>query len=91
VFNCENSTENVLKQSSRDIVYNFMTGINGSIFGYGQTMSGKTFTMLGSVNYPRILPFALLDVYEDIEKVFYLSFMEIKIFQFFLNVFRREN
>jgi Cdc6-like AAA superfamily ATPase len=33
--------------SCRDIVLSSLDGINGTIFMYGQTGAGKTFTMLG--------------------------------------------
>lgn len=69
VFSHKNTTEELYKQRCRDIVYSFMNGSNATIFTYGQTMSGKTFTMLGAINNPGILPFALLDIFEDIEKV----------------------
>ena len=69
VFDHKNTTEDVYKYRCRDVVYSFMSGVSGTIFTYGQTMSGKTFTMLGAVNNPGILPFALLDIFDDIEKV----------------------
>lgn len=70
VFGHQNTTEELYKKRCRDIIFSFMSGTNGTIFTYGQTMSGKTFTMLGAINNPGILPFALLDIFEDIEKVF---------------------
>jgi hypothetical protein len=33
---------------------------------YGQTTSGKTYTMLGYQDNPGILPFALLDIFKEI-------------------------
>lgn len=33
--------------SSRELVHQFLEGYNGTIFAYGQSGSGKTFTMLG--------------------------------------------
>ncbi len=91
VFDYKNTTEDLYKQRCRDIVYSFMTGVNGTIFTYGQTMSGKTFTMLGAINNPGILPFALLDIFEEIEKVFCLfisSFIFIDLVYFI--VYRKE-
>jgi len=37
----------VYEQTSQGIVSSFVTGINGTIIAYGQTSSGKTFTMQG--------------------------------------------
>ena len=36
---------------------------------YGQTTSGKTYTMLGDVNCPGLLPYALHDLIEEFERV----------------------
>ena len=46
-----------------------MEGYNCTIFLYGQTTSGKTYTMIGDINNPGILPFALLDIFEEIKVV----------------------
>ena len=54
IENCQNITINLLK------------GINGSIFTYGQTTSGKTFTMLGTPESPGILPCVLKDIFDRI-------------------------
>lgn len=37
----------VYKNSCQEIVMNALEGINGTIFMYGQTGAGKTYTMLG--------------------------------------------
>jgi len=74
IFDYQNTTEDVYKQRCRDIVYSFMNGMNGTVFTYGQTMSGKTFTMLGAISNPGVLPFALLDVFEDIDKVVFSNY-----------------
>ena len=41
-----------------DIVLSAMNGINGTIFAYGQTSSGKTHTMKGAPLRPAGLPSA---------------------------------
>jgi len=41
----------------------------GTIFAYGQTSSGKTFTMMGSEHNPGVMPLALEDVFQTIKKV----------------------
>ena len=35
------------EESCKDIVLSSLNGINGTIFMYGQTGAGKTYTMLG--------------------------------------------
>ncbi len=44
-------------------------GYNSTIFMYGQTTSGKTYTMIGNMENPGILPFSLLDLFEEMENV----------------------
>jgi centromeric protein E len=47
VFNPEATTAQVYSNVASDIVKGVVGGINGTIFAYGQTSSGKTHTMLG--------------------------------------------
>ena len=51
----------------QDIIKGFLNGINGTIFTYGQTTSGKTYTMLGNVDYPGILPCSLKNLFDLLE------------------------
>ncbi|KAF0895747.1 hypothetical protein E2562_014356 [Oryza meyeriana var. granulata] len=58
-------------------------GFNGTAFAYGQTSSGKTFTMNGSGDQPGIIPLAVRDVFDtareaaDREFLIRVSYMEI--------------
>ena len=45
--------KNVYEQTARTLVDSVMEGFNGTIFAYGQTGTGKTFTMEGKVKYCR--------------------------------------
>lgn len=45
-----------------------MNGYNGTIFVYGQTTSGKTYSMLGTSSSLGLLPCALQDVFQTIEE-----------------------
>lgn len=42
---------------------------SGTIFAYGQTSSGKTFTMMGSNHLPGVIPMAVEDVFQTIKNV----------------------
>lgn len=42
----------VYDKAAKDVVADFMSGINGTIFAYGQTGSGKTHTMEGKLDGP---------------------------------------
>lgn len=46
----------------------------GTAFAYGQTSSGKTFTMNGTQNDPGVIQRAVNDIFQKIEMVFILSF-----------------
>ena len=47
-FGPEQSTKTVYDSVAKNIVASVCTGLNGTIFAYGQTSSGKTYTMQGS-------------------------------------------
>ena len=84
-INCDSQL--IYKEMCKDVVTSALEGYNGSIFMYGQTTSGKTFTMLGSPNNPGILPCVLRDIFlkikkkknenENIEFKVYCSYIEI--------------
>uniref|UniRef100_A0A0A9ER83 Kinesin-like protein n=1 Tax=Arundo donax TaxID=35708 RepID=A0A0A9ER83_ARUDO len=67
----------------RDLIRAAVDGFNGTAFAYGQTSSGKTFTMNGSEADPGIIPRAVRDVFDtvrqDEEREFLIrvSYMEI--------------
>jgi hypothetical protein len=46
-YNEQSSTDDVYVSSCKDLVLSSLDGINGTIFMYGQTGAGKTYTMLG--------------------------------------------
>jgi centromeric protein E len=48
VFDERSETKDIYEFSAKEIVANAVKGRNGSIFAYGQTSSGKTYTMQGS-------------------------------------------
>lgn len=84
IYPITSNTQIIYKEMCREITKSVINGFNGSIFMYGQTTSGKTFTMLGSPNSPGILPCALRDVFNMISKepqpdnfTVYCSYVEI--------------
>ncbi|KAL7420485.1 Kinesin-like protein kip2 [Cryptotrichosporon argae] len=52
--------------SARSHVQSAMDGFNAVIFAYGQTASGKTFTLTGSPSDPGIIPLAISDLFGQI-------------------------
>lgn len=47
----------------------------GTIFAYGQTSSGKTFTMMGSGRVPGVIPLAVEEVFQTIKHVINVSLL----------------
>lgn len=60
-----------------------LAGVNGTIFAYGQTSSGKTHTMQGDSTHPGVIPLAIKDVFDNIgttpdrEFLLRMSYLEI--------------
>ncbi|GAU16802.1 hypothetical protein TSUD_200450, partial [Trifolium subterraneum] len=55
------STQKVYDEGAKDVALSALSGINATIFAYGQTSSGKTFTMRG------ITENAIRDIYDYIK------------------------
>ena len=69
VFPPTASQESIYEVSAKPIVEAVMQGFNGTIFAYGQTSSGKTFTMTGDLeNYENmgIIPRMVSTVFDTI-------------------------
>ncbi|KAH0643318.1 hypothetical protein KY290_034928 [Solanum tuberosum] len=67
VFGPDTCTQEVYEVSARPVVKAAMEGINGTVFAYGVTSSGKTHTMHGDQNSPGIIPLAIKDVFSIIQ------------------------
>eukprot|EP00397_Hematodinium_sp_SG-2012_P069341 GEMP01118492.1.p1 GENE.GEMP01118492.1~~GEMP01118492.1.p1 ORF type:complete len:188 (+),score=18.60 GEMP01118492.1:32-565(+) len=55
----------VFATSLRPIVQTTFAGLQSTILAYGQTNSGKTYSILGIPNSPGILPLALADLFSN--------------------------
>lgn len=67
VFDEEASIRKVYKALARPIVEKALEGFNGTIFAYGQTSSGKTYSMIGDGEVSGIIPLAVKDIFKRIE------------------------
>ncbi|KAL3626670.1 hypothetical protein CASFOL_029413 [Castilleja foliolosa] len=78
VFRNDCSTREVYEKGAKDVAISVVNGMNSSVFAYGQTSSGKTYTMIGITEY------AIVDIYEYIEKHperdFVLKFSAMEIY-----------
>ncbi|XP_047971587.1 kinesin-like protein KIN-7D, mitochondrial [Salvia hispanica] len=67
VFGSNTNTLEVYEVAARPVVKAAMDGVNGTVFAYGVTSSGKTHTMHGDQNSPGIIPLAIKDVFSIIQ------------------------
>ncbi|KAL6601703.1 hypothetical protein ACP70R_044923 [Stipagrostis hirtigluma subsp. patula] len=78
VFSPECTTRQVYEEGAKEVALSVLSGINSSIFAYGQTSSGKTYTMVG------VTERSMSDIYEYIdqhpEREFILKFSAMEIY-----------
>ncbi|KAJ6346098.1 hypothetical protein OIU78_008684 [Salix suchowensis] len=78
VFRGDNATREVYEEGAKEVALSVVSGINSSIFAYGQTSSGKTYTMMGITEY------TVADIFDYIhrheERAFVLKFSAIEIY-----------
>ncbi|XP_047955515.1 kinesin-like protein KIN-7G [Salvia hispanica] len=78
VFRPDCSTREVYERAAKNVAISVVSGMNSSVFAYGQTSSGKTFTMTGVTEY------AIADIYDYIQKHperdFVLKFSALEIY-----------
>ncbi|XP_044971684.1 kinesin-like protein KIN-7L [Hordeum vulgare subsp. vulgare] len=83
VFNEAVTNARIYDLLVRSLIRAAVDGFNGTAFAYGQTSSGKTFTMNGSDADPGIIPLAVRDIFDtaakaaDREFLIRVSYMEI--------------
>ncbi|KAL2574315.1 hypothetical protein AAZV13_17G180600 [Glycine max] len=83
IFSENCATAQVFEARTKDIVEAAVRGFNGTVFAYGQTNSGKTYTMRGTKAEPGVIPLAVHDLFQiiqqDVDREFLLrmSYMEI--------------
>ncbi|KAL6959970.1 hypothetical protein U1Q18_040119 [Sarracenia purpurea var. burkii] len=78
VFGSDCSTRQVYEEGAKEVALSVVSGINSTVFAYGQTSSGKTYTMT------RITEYAIADIYDYIEKhserEYHLKFSAMEIY-----------
>ena len=68
IYGPDSTSQQIYYEVSRPIIHRVLNGFNGTIFMYGQTTSGKTYTMLGTPDYPGILPCSIREIFQTIVK-----------------------
>ncbi|XP_070143563.1 uncharacterized protein [Drosophila kikkawai] len=84
IFDEGAGNQKVFDQMAQHIVRACMQGFNGTIFAYGQSSSGKTYTMLGDGQNPGVMVLAAKEIFQQIanetERIFLLRASYIEIF-----------
>lgn len=85
VFGPEWTTQQVYNATAHTLVHKIVAGFNGTVFAYGQTSSGKTFSMRGAGSEPGLIPLAVQEVFDligkcsDREFLLRVSYMEVRM------------
>jgi len=87
VYGEQSDTRDVYEGVCRELVDGALKGVNGTIFAYGQTSSGKTFTMQGGDQYGATTPglmhlaaehiFATIEARNDTDFLLRVSYLEV--------------
>uniref|UniRef100_A0A8D0ERI2 Kinesin-like protein n=1 Tax=Strix occidentalis caurina TaxID=311401 RepID=A0A8D0ERI2_STROC len=67
VFGEEAAQEEVFQHTTHELLDSVLNGYNCSVFAYGATGAGKTYTMLGSDKSPGIMYLTMVELYKRIE------------------------
>ncbi|KAH8073872.1 hypothetical protein JL721_2418 [Aureococcus anophagefferens] len=84
VYGDDSTNRQVYEDVAAPIVKLAVEGFNGTVFAYGQTSSGKTWSMIGNDENPGIMPQSIRGLFEDLgnregikEFLVRVSYMEI--------------
>ena len=58
----------VFENSTKFLIEGVASGYNATVFAYGATGAGKTYTMLGEEGNPGIMPLTLRELFKEVEK-----------------------
>ncbi|XP_044266431.1 kinesin-like protein KIN-7L isoform X2 [Tribolium madens] len=67
IFGIDKTNSDIYDDIVRDFVDSSLNGLNSTIFAYGQTSSGKTYTMLGDKRQSGIMTLAIENIFNNIE------------------------
>ncbi|XP_017859392.1 PREDICTED: kinesin-like protein KIN-7I isoform X1 [Drosophila arizonae] len=68
VFDQDTNNQIVFDCMAKHIIEACMKGFNGTIFAYGQTSSGKTYTMMGDEQNPGVMVLAAKEIFKQIAR-----------------------
>ncbi|KAL9106739.1 MAG: hypothetical protein Q9227_008309 [Pyrenula ochraceoflavens] len=68
VFTAHDNNSRVYDASAKRLVRRVMEGFHGTVFAYGMTGTGKTFSMQGTATSPGVIPLAITDIFSFIRE-----------------------
>ncbi|OMO57025.1 hypothetical protein CCACVL1_26072 [Corchorus capsularis] len=77
VFSPDCPNRLVYESGAKEVALSVVSGINSSVFAYGQTSSGKTYTMIGITEYAMADIYGYIERHKEREFIMKFSAMEI--------------
>lgn len=68
VFTTHDNNSRVYDHIAKRLVRRVMEGYHGTVFAYGMTGTGKTFSMQGTATQPGVIPLAITDIFSYIRE-----------------------
>ena len=83
-FDKNSSQYSVYENSTKFLIDGIVNGYNATVFAYGATGAGKTYTMLGNDNNPGIMPLTLKELFNKVnsfnDREYKLKFWYLEIY-----------
>jgi centromeric protein E len=75
VFDTKDNNARVYDAAAKRLVRRVMEGYHGTVFAYGMTGTGKTFSMQGTATNPGVIPLAITDIFSYIRETPHREFL----------------
>jgi centromeric protein E len=75
VFDPQDNNARVYDAAAKRLVRRVMEGYHGTVFAYGMTGTGKTFSMQGTATNPGVIPLAITDIFSYIRETPHREFL----------------
>ncbi|KAH0536528.1 hypothetical protein FGG08_006601 [Glutinoglossum americanum] len=75
VFTPHDKNAKIYDSSAKRLVRRVMEGYHGTVFAYGMTGTGKTFSMQGTTTSPGVIPLAITDIFSYIRETPHREFL----------------
>ncbi|KAL4993668.1 kinesin motor domain-containing protein [Aspergillus recurvatus] len=75
VFSAMENNARVYDSGAKRLVRRVMEGYHGTVFAYGMTGTGKTFSMQGTATSPGVIPLAITDIFSFIRETPHREFL----------------